>query len=314
VAIKVNKAAGEVELLKLKLEALSFTGELRADLVTWVSSFGTAAHQVAGIITNTLNTAIQGTSQALTAAIFHTQSWRQSFAQAAQSIVQNIIQVVLQWVVARTVMSVLNRVFGQADAKAATSLASQAAAAWSAAAISASIATEGVAAGTGTIAYVAALATGQAAAIGASSFETGGYTGSAGSKTIAGIVHGQEFVHPKSVVDHYGLPFMTAIYERRLPADQIQAMLGNYRYTPVTPRLGGFEVGGAVAAIDGSGNNGRLDSRESPAPVIKGFKAVVVNDMDQLKKEIFQSDEAVVWLINAINGNAHLIRPTGRTR
>jgi hypothetical protein len=301
-ALKVQDARFQVELLAQKTQTLSFSGGLKENLTQWVSSFGTAAQQVGKAITGSINTALDATANALTDVIFRTGNWRQTVLQAEKGIVSSLIKIGLEMLVQATLGKVIRNWVTQDQVQSnAKVLAS---------ATPTAVAQSGATGGSNWIIGAIAAAAAIAAIISLMSggFEKGGYTGPGGSKAIAGVVHGQEFVHPKSVVDHYGLPFMTAIYERRLSADQVQAMLGNYRYTSVTPRLGSFEVGGAVAAIDGSENNGRPNIRESPAPVIKGFKAVVINDMDQLKKEIFKSDEAVVWLIDAIKGNAHLVR------
>ena len=205
---KLHALTTEYVELQFKIQTSAFGGELQADLIKWVNSFGTAAHQVASIITGTLNTAISGTSQALTGLIFGTTTWQQAFSQAAQSIVGEIIKIGIQFVVSRLFMSAINRAAGTADALAATAQAAPVAAAWSSAATSASIATYGVADVEGVAAYVAALASGKAAAIASAGFQTGGFTGSGNENAIAGVVHGQEFVFAADETAALGVPFL----------------------------------------------------------------------------------------------------------
>ena len=235
--------------LGFKISTMDFIGGLRSDLTTWVNSFGTAAHQVASIITGTLNTAIAQTSQAITGLIFGTLTWKQAFASAAQSIVQDVIKILLQWIISRTVMSALNAIFGKIDASASSKLAESAAASWSAAAVSASIATEGVAAGTGLAAYIAAIGSGMAAASGFAAggsaagggFKSGGFTGVGAPDQIAGIVHAGEFVFSKAATENIGLRTLYALMQA--PVFGVGGFVNPlHRGTP----MAGFGAGGYV--------------------------------------------------------------------
>jgi hypothetical protein len=214
---KLHGLGFEYQALANKVKSLSVGGELRADLTAWANSFGSTMHQVAGIITGTLNVAIAQTAQLLTDAIFRTADWKAAVLAVGEAGVKMIIQMLLQWIISRTLMSVLNAVFGKADASAANQLAVSSAAAWSAAAVSASIATEGVAAGLGTTAYIAALAAGLAASTGvaagsaATGFARGGYTGSGGAGEYAGPAHKGEFLFSKSQTENIGLGNLYAL-------------------------------------------------------------------------------------------------------
>lgn len=57
----------------------------------------------------------------------------------------------------------------------------------------------------------------------ASGFAEGGYTGPGGKYDFAGYVHRGEYVHPQDVVRHYGLGFMAAIHQKRVPRDALTA-------------------------------------------------------------------------------------------
>jgi hypothetical protein len=217
VTAKLHALGAEYIDLEYKIQTSKFGGALRSELTGWANSFGTTAHQVAGIITGTLNTAIQGTSQALTGLIFGTQNWRQAFASAAQSIVGNIIQIALQWIISRTIMAALNRAFGATDAAATSAQATGAAAAWAPAAVAASIASYGAAAGVGLAAYVAAIVSGEATTIGlaagggAAGFKKGGFTGAGGEDEIAGPAHKGEFIFTHDQTRNVGIENLAAM-------------------------------------------------------------------------------------------------------
>jgi large-conductance mechanosensitive channel len=199
----------EFQAATLGQKLTTLTKPLQTGLVQWVNQFGSTIHQVSNLITSTLTVAVNGVANAITGAIFRTQSWGQAFAQIAQSIIGNLIQIALQWAVSRAVMALLNIAFGKSEAAASNEQAAQSAAACAPAAISASIASYGVAAGAGNIAYIAALISGTSFAGGLAkaggAFETGGYTGDGGSSQVAGIVHRGEYVMPKSTVDRIGI-------------------------------------------------------------------------------------------------------------
>jgi hypothetical protein len=301
-AQKVQQARFEIELLTQKTQTLNFSGGLRENLTQWVNSFGTAAQQVGQAITGSINTALDATANALTDIIFQTGNWRQTVLNAEKAIIGSLIKIGLQMVVQKLLGSFLTK----QNAQEQTQAGAQIAAAHAPAAAATSISSWGSAAVIGGIAAAAAIAL----IIGllAGGFEKGGYTGVAGSKTIAGVVHGNEFVQPEPSVRYYGLDVHEAMRQRRIPAAQIQALLGNYRY-PVTPRLGSFEVGGAVASLSEASNNNGGPSAAGGGPVtIKGFKTIVLNDVAKLRKEIFDSDEAIVFVIDAIKGDAHLVK------
>ncbi len=274
---KIKQAQFEVALLGQKMKAASFGGTIRADLTSWANQFGTTARQVGNIITNTLGTAINGVSQALTNAIFQTGSWKEAWNQAAQAIVQNIITIALQWAVSRAVMALLNIAFGKAESATINAEATQAAAAWAPAATAASIASYGAAAGFGLTAYLAAIAIGTASTVASSSagggFEAGGFTGAGASHEPAGIVHRGEYVFPKSIVDRKGAAWF----------DGLQLAINRP----------GYERGGSVGGGSRSGG-GRAS----------GGDVHVFNftDPKKLEQAYMRSTAARKMIIDTVNG------------
>ena len=236
---KLQTLGFDFESLKLKIAGLKlpFTSEI----VQWANQFDSATKQMAKALTSTLDTAISGTSQALTGLIFGAKNWQQAFAQAAQSIVQNLIQIALQYVVSKIVMAAIDRVTGQTTGTAATSAASTAAAAWSVAATSAAIASDGAAVTSGVAAYIAGLAVGQTAAIGMSSVGgsygggamEGGYAGDIGDSRVAGFYHGGEYIFSAPAVRNIGVQNLEAAHKSAIGLT-----------SPAAPRSGGGGGGG----------------------------------------------------------------------
>ncbi len=162
---KLQQSVFEFNLLGVKVAGLKhpFTTEL----VQWAGQFSSASHQAATALTNTLGTAINSTSQALTGLIFQTGNWRQSMAQAAESIVSDLIRIALQFVISRTIMAIVNRTLGSQESGTVSAQAGAAFVAWEPAAIAASTASYGVAASVGLAAFLAALSAGMAGGVAA---------------------------------------------------------------------------------------------------------------------------------------------------
>lgn len=215
---RLHQLGADYGELTFKIQKTGFTGELQAELVNWVNSFGTAAHQVAGLITGTLNTAIGGLSQGITGLITGTQTWQQAWNNAVTSVIGGIVQVVVQFIAGQIAMFVIRQVFGKQEQGIANKAAAQSAAAWAPAATSASIASYGAAAGFGVAAYIAALAVGEAAAIGvsggagAAGFKKGGYTGDGDPNEVAGPAHRREFVFSETATTTLGLARLNRIH------------------------------------------------------------------------------------------------------
>ncbi len=271
---EIKKDEREVDALGNKLKTLSFGGTVRAELTAWVNQFGTTAKQVAGIITNTLNTAIASTSQALTSLIFKTGNWKQAFASAAQSIVQNLIQILLQWVLSQTVMKALSAIFRTEQTTQTSAAAKETASAWASAATAASIATEGEADLVGTAALAAAMIAGKGIVTGTSAFERGGYTFGREGK-FAGLVHGEEFVFSAPAVRSLGVGYL----------DSLHSSVSRPSYS-----AGGY-VGNSMPHTGGGAGR-------TPSVHIFNF-----TDVNALRKAVLQSDAGKKILVDTINGS-----------
>jgi hypothetical protein len=300
VAQKVQQAQFEIELLSQKTQTLNFGGGLKANLLEWVNSMGTAAQQVGHAITSSIGTAIDATANALTDLVFATGNWRQTMLQAEKAIVGSLIKIGLQMIAQKVLGSILGRqgvTETTANNAEVLSTATPAAVAQSGASSGFNWVFAGIAAAAAIALIIGLLAGG---------FEHGGHTGFVGSKMIAGVVHGQEYVQPKKTVDFYGLASMAAIHQRRIPAEKLQALVSNYSY-PVTPRLGSFEMGGAVAAITESAASNESSSRAVGETKLSNY---LVFDRDELRKQILNDDAAEIWVTDVVNRKSYRIRKT----
>jgi hypothetical protein len=242
---QAHLAAGDAaksHALQVEALSLTFSGGLQANLTAWVNNFGSAATQVGNLITGVLSTAINGAAQALTGLLFHTKNLGQAAYQVFQSLVQQVIQWGIQMVVTAALGSIIHKqkVAEQVQGNATVlTSATPAAVAQSGATSGSNWIIGAVAAGIAIAAIIALMA----------GFDQGGYTGTMGTKAIAGVVHGGEYVQPDPAVRYYGLPIMEAMRQRRIPPDAIRALLGDFRVS-VPARFGGFETGGEVDMLN----------------------------------------------------------------
>lgn len=193
----IQKAQFEFNLLQLKIAAIN--KPLSAELTEWVNSFGTSAHQIAGIIENSINATLQSTNQLLIDSAFRTGDWRQTII----GLEKQLLQFFLTWIEQQA----LQLVFGE-TAKAtstASSVASGAAvaAAHAPAAAATSISSYGTAAVVGEALAVAAIIAIMAALGGG--FRKGGYTGDGDESEFAGPAHRKEFVFDAAATRSHGI-------------------------------------------------------------------------------------------------------------
>jgi hypothetical protein len=209
---QLQRDQAEFDALHLKISAIDHP--FATELVAWVNQLGTTAHQVAGVLTGTLQTAIDGISQSITGLIVGTKDWEQAWNNAVVSIIGGIVKMVVQWIAGQVAMFAIRQIFGRAEDTTTSKMATSAAAKWAPAAISASIASYGAASGFGVAAYIAALAAGEAAAMGASAiggaggggggFAKGGRTGR-GPKFATVGEEGEEFVFTAKATRNIGI-------------------------------------------------------------------------------------------------------------
>lgn len=285
---KIQQADLEVKKLGQDLKTLSFGGGLKAELTAWVNSFGSSIHQVASLITGTLNTAISATSQAITGLIFKTGNWKQAFAQAAQAIVGNIIQILLQWVVSQTIMKALGLAGKTADIATTEAVGAASAAAWAPAATAASIATLGTADATGVAALTAAMASGigivTAGSLGGAA---GGWYVDRGTHSTADDVpirvsRGEGIINAREVARRGGKAWVDSLNSG--------VTRTNYATGGIVPSGGG---GGGFGTGSGDGGRGPIEIHMWHSP-------------EEAMEAYLRSGKADKHLIAAVNNN----RPT----
>lgn len=264
------------------LAGSSFFGQMRAQIRQLANEWSNLGKQMGSFVTGQLQNLAQVGGQVISDLIFRTGNWKQAINQIGPAFVSQLATMLIQWVLSRTVMSALNRLFGAQDQAATAGQASAAAAAWAAPATAASIASSGVAAGSGLTAILIAMAAGVAAIIAMVAFKEGGYTGDGPTDEIAGVVHRGEVVFPAGRVREIGRDFL------------VQQAVGSMA-RPASYRGGGAGSGGR----GGGSHSSRDDSK------IELFHFM---DPNALAKRIARSKAGTVGVIDAVNGNFHLIR------
>lgn len=186
-----------------KAETTNFIGGMRKDLDDWVNSFGTSAHQIAGVIEGTINAALQGTNQLLLDAVFQTGDWRQTL----MGVERQILNVFLTWIEQMAIQKAAE-ILG-ITTKAGVQTAANVATATSAA--PAAVAQTGASSGSNWIIGAAAAAVAIGAIIAAmGGFARGGRTGS-GPKIAKVGEEGEEFVFTHRATKNIGVDNLYAM-------------------------------------------------------------------------------------------------------
>jgi hypothetical protein len=238
----IKQGTAAVGQLQTKLQlAGSQTKQFQASLVAWANSFGSVGTQLAQGLQNTVGTAINGISNAITGLIFKTTSWGQAFAQVGQAIVGQIVQIFVQLIASQIISYIVGATIAQAAQKAASKQAASLAASWAVPATLASIATEGGASIAGDAALKLslltniALATGLAAGGAGGGFAKGGYTGEGDPNQVAGFAHRGEFIFSAPATRAYGRATLEAAHANfSRPSYQTGGFVG-----PSSASLGG---------------------------------------------------------------------------
>ncbi|MBN9690724.1 MAG: hypothetical protein J0M24_10840 [Verrucomicrobia bacterium] len=174
-----------------------------------VTMLGTTASQVGNAITSSIGGALDGISSSIEGLIRGTMTWADAFRNVGMAILNSVVTAFAKMIAQMMVSFILQKIFGKAMQQQAMQVGS----AWTAAAISASIASYGTAAGVGLGAFLAAQAAGQAATVGMSGFASGGFTGNQPTNAVAGVVHGGEFVFSAPAVRRVGLDNLEAMHD-----------------------------------------------------------------------------------------------------
>jgi predicted DNA-binding WGR domain protein len=254
--IELQKLTNEVIKTQTEQANSTFFGQMRAQIRSLANEWGNVGKQIGTFLTQQFQNFANTAGQMISNLIFRTGNWKQSLLQLGQAFVTQLATMVIQFIISQTVMRALNAAFGKADAQQSNKLAAQSAGAWSVAAISASIATEGVAAGTGLAAYLAAAGIGAAAAVGISAaaggYQGGGFTGHGPEHKKAGDVHFEEVVFPADRVRYWGKDMLVnmAIGSLTKPSYQRGGWTGGSSSGSGSPRAADDKVNVHIAMFD----------------------------------------------------------------
>ncbi len=264
---KVGEIKVKIAETQAAMKPTGFFDTVRFNLNKLRDEWGNVAQNMANWFTGSVQSAVNGVSNAIMGLIDGTQTWGQVFLQVARQIIAGLINVVVQWIAQMTIIAALKKLFGVQD----NVMAAQSAAAWAPAAVAASIASFGSAAAIGTAAYMSALFTGTALAAGLSAgagFAEGGFVGG-GERLIRVNERGPEFVIPAHRVNELGLPFLEGLRSGLISASTLRPSI----VSPIISQPGlPLQFGGNGAA----GSNVSVQ----PTPV----KVAVLNSREELKK------------------------------
>ena len=172
-------ADGYVRQLRImQLETRNAVGDLGAE---WAKLFGPG-----GMV-------VQGIGDAVAQSVVFGERFDQAIKKIAQSVVVNLISSLIQLGINMVLNAALGNSLAVAAAASSVATASAVTAAWGPAATLVNAATFGAGAAAGTGALATSLATVKGLAT-VGSFAEGGYTGAVGRSSVAGVVHGQEYV------------------------------------------------------------------------------------------------------------------------
>ena len=109
-------ASGMLEVKKNQADLTSFSDQIKSQAQGMVDAWGTSAQQMAGLITGTVTSAVQGLSNAMANVIMGTQSAAQAFGQfalqMATSFVASVVQMILIATVAIPILTALGILSG----------------------------------------------------------------------------------------------------------------------------------------------------------------------------------------------------------
>lgn len=117
-------------------------------------------------------------------------------------------------------------------------------------------------------------------------FADGGFTGPGGKYDLAGYVHRGEYVHPQDVVRHYGLGFMAAIHQKRIPRAALTAPVSRSAGPQYSFASGGYARGEIPAPQVSVGVLNTLRARDLVEVMAQSreFTNLVVNTMVENKR------------------------------
>lgn len=185
-----KKLQFEADLLKLKISTINLP--LSSELANWVNSFGTSAHQIAGLIEGSINTSLQAMNDLIISGQGNVVDLEKKLLGMFLTMLE---QMALQQ--AASLLGITTTTGAQVASGAAITAAHAPAAA------ATSISSFGAAALVGEIAAIAAIIAIMAALGGG--FKRGSYTGDGDENEFAGLVHKKEFVFDASATRSHGI-------------------------------------------------------------------------------------------------------------
>jgi len=252
---QLQKDQFEFDLLKLKIAAIN--KPLAAELADWVNNFGTSAHQIAGIIENSINATLQSTNQLLIDSAFRTGDWRQTLV----GLEKQLLQFFLTWMEQQALQLIFGETAKQTSTASSIAQGAAVAAAHAPAAAATSISSYGTAAVVGEALAVAAIIAIMAALGGG--FKKGGYTGDGSPDDFAGPAHKGEFYFSAEETRNIGLDRLYAA-QHFGRGGRVRNISGDGEFNPLLPHWSGGPIEPSILNQTGRGNfvpdDGRLDA------------------------------------------------------
>ncbi len=281
--------------------ALTFEGNLQANLIEWSNSFGTTADQASRVITGTLNAAVSQTSKLITDAIFRTGNWEQALASVGETGVQMLIEMGLQMVIQNTLGRYLKNMATQDQVRNNLTVAASAAPA-AAAEGGASWGANWILAGVAALAVIGLI-------IGAlTAFHTGGVAGRGSGRRgrsgplgddemLAVLLDKEGVFTPEQMEALMVRPGAEAIFQpEQLAAVGPSDLAARFENLQVPVRSPRFHQGGVAGS---SGGNG-FAALGGAAPSIEIF---AFTDKEELVDALAKSTAIQKVVFNTIDGN-----------
>lgn len=230
--IRLNQLGVEAANLRLKMgEALDGDAMLAA-FGKVVEGYSGLTSELSGAFGDMFVSLTDGFANAIAGAIMGTESLGDALRNVATQAVEQLIASLIKIGIQYAINAAIGQSLGAAGVAASIAMGTSTAAAWAPAAAMVSLATLGANAAPASAGILSTNAVSMGAAM--AGFEKGGYTGNMGTKDVAGVVHGQEFV-------------FDAASTARIGVDNLEAMRSG--------RAGGVQIGGGFqgSASVGSG-------------------------------------------------------------
>ena len=305
--------------LQNQIKPMSVDDLTDLDTKEMIQKWGTAAEQVADLITSTIGKAINSISDGITGLIMHTKTWGQTLQSIATSmlsgIVRGIVEMGVKWVTTHLLMGAalaafhaLAKILGWSSTGDVISQEEAKAPALAVNASTSSVSSYGSSAVVGAAALVAAIGIGLGAAL--SSFERGGYTGDGGRYQPAGVVHAGEYVMSADAVRHVGVSTM----------DMLHALMRVGQYGATDGLLDRMDFRGPPSSIEAvyrsagaSAPGGEAPRPASSSPqgsnlnVNNNNLAVGVFHDQRMFEDWARSKDGQAVLVDVMRKNAHVV-------